>query len=246
MSSTVAPQASAAASVVSVRDLRKVYGPVVAVDDVSLDVRRGEFLTLLGPSGSGKTTVLGIIAGLIAPTRGTLRLSGEDVTDLPSNLRNIGVVFQSYALFPHMTVAENIAFPLKMHKVPGAEIPARVAQMLQTVQLGDLGDRRPAQLSGGQQQRVALARALVFKPTVLLMDEPLSALDRKLRQQMQLEIKQLQRALALTIVCVTHDQEEALAVSDRIAVMNRGRIEQIGAPEQLYERPSNHFVADFL
>jgi spermidine/putrescine ABC transporter ATP-binding subunit len=226
--------------------LCKVFADAVAVADLSLEVGAGEFLTLLGPSGSGKSTTLLMIAGFLVPTRGDVFIGGVPVTRKPPHERDIGVVFQSYALFPHLTVFENVAFALKMRKLPAAHIAERVARALELIRLEGLGGRYPHQLSGGQQQRVALARALVFEPSLLLMDEPLGALDRKLRETMQLELKRLQRTLALTVIYVTHDQEEALTMSDRIAVMNRGRIEQVASPEELYERPRTPFVADFL
>jgi putative spermidine/putrescine transport system ATP-binding protein len=221
-------------------------GQVVAVDDVTLDIAAGEFFALLGPSGCGKTTTLRMIAGFELPDSGRVHVGGKDITDLPVHRREMGMVFQSYALFPHRTVAENVAFGLRMRDVPKAEIAERVEAALALVALTGLERRRPAQLSGGQQQRVALARALVVEPPVLLCDEPLGALDRKLRQQMQFELKELQKRLGVTLVFVTHDQEEALAMSDRIAVMNKGRIEQIGAPTEIYEKPRTRFVADFI
>ena len=227
-------------------DVTKRYAEVTAVDDLSFSVDEGEFLTLLGPSGSGKTTTLMLIAGFIAPDRGQVYLDDLDVTNLPEFKRNIGVVFQNYALFPHMTVARNIAFPLRMRHVARAEIDEKVTQVLTMVGLANYHTRYPRQLSGGQQQRVALARALVFDPPILLMDEPLGSLDRKLRDQMQVEFKRIQRELNVTVVYVTHDQEEALAMSDRIALMHDGRIVQIGTASDLYERPANHFVADFI
>ncbi|WIM11759.1 ABC transporter ATP-binding protein [Enhydrobacter sp.] len=221
-------------------------GKVVAVDGVTLDIRAGEFFSLLGPSGCGKTTSLRMIAGFEMPDTGRVHVGGQDITDVPVHRRDMGMVFQSYALFPHRTVAENVAFGLRMRDVPRPEIAKRVAAALAQVALTGLEDRRPGQLSGGQQQRVALARALVIEPRVLLCDEPLGALDRKLRQQMQFELKELQRRLGVTLVFVTHDQEEALAMSDRIAVMNKGRVEQVGAPTEIYERPRTRFVADFI
>jgi putative spermidine/putrescine transport system ATP-binding protein len=224
----------------------KTFGPVRAVDGVTLTIRAGEFLTLLGPSGSGKTTTLACIAGFAVPSEGDVLIDGRPITFDPPFRRNVGMVFQNYALFPHMTVAENLAFPLRMRKVSGAEIRDRVAWALALVQLEGLGGRRPRQLSGGQQQRVALARALVFEPPVLLMDEPLGALDKKLRAEMQLELKRLHARLGITVVYVTHDQEEALTLSDRIAVMNHGRIEQVGEPLDLYESPRTRFVAVFI
>lgn len=226
--------------------VRKVYGQTVAVDDISLVVPEGELLTLLGPSGSGKTTTLLMIAGLVDPSSGRIMLGGKDLTTVPHFKRNIGVVFQNYALFPHMTVFQNIAFPLQMRRLKDSEIRARVHQALELVQLSGLEHRYPRELSGGQQQRVALARAIVFEPRILLMDEPLGALDRKLRQQMQLQIRRIHKELGITIVYVTHDQEEALTMSDRIAIFNHGRLVQIGKPEELYEQPASEFVADFL
>ena len=227
-------------------NVAKHYGDVRAVDDVSIDVGREEFLTLLGASGSGKTTLLMTIAGFTMPDRGRIVLDGEDITWLPPSLRNIGVVFQSYALFPHMTVSENVAYPLRVRKVSRRESEARTERALELVQLGGFAERMPSQLSGGQQQRVALARAVVFEPRLLLMDEPLGALDKKLRDYMQLEIKQLQRQLRITVIYVTHDQSEALTMSDRIAIMNDGRFEQVGSPDSLYRAPANRFVADFI
>lgn len=227
-------------------ELTKVYGDVVAADRVTLDIAPGEFITLLGPSGSGKTTTLMMVAGFVIPTSGQILVNGEDIAFKPPHKRNIGMVFQNYALFPHMTVAENIAFPLKMRKWPRQEIERAVKEALQLVRLPGFEDRYPRQLSGGQQQRVALARALVFRPPVLLMDEPLGALDKKLREEMQLEIKHIQESLNITTIYVTHDQEEALTMSDRIAVMRDGRIEQVGTPRELYERPASEFVANFI
>lgn len=224
----------------------KAFGALTVVDRLDLDIARGEFVCLLGPSGSGKTTLLMMLAGFEAPTGGRVLVDGVDIVPLPPHRRNMGVVFQSYALFPHMNVAENVAFPLEMRGVSRADITAKVARALDMVQLGAFKDRRPSQLSGGQQQRVALARALVFEPSVVLMDEPLGALDKKLREQMQLDIRALHRDLGLTIVFVTHDQSEALTMADRIAVFNHGKIEQIGPPDAIYERPATHFVADFI
>jgi len=234
------------AAILELRDVRRSYDSVVAVDGVSVELAEGEFLSFLGPSGSGKTTTLQMIAGLVAPTSGEIFLKGQPLNPLPPYRRNIGVVFQNYALFPHMTVAKNIAFPLEMRHVPRDEIEQRVARALALVGLAQHGSRLPSQMSGGQQQRVALARAMVFEPPLLLMDEPLGALDKKLREQMQLEIKQLHRNLGMTIIYVTHDQEEALTMSDRIAVFNNGRIEQIGLPSEIYEHPNTRFVANFI
>jgi spermidine/putrescine ABC transporter ATP-binding subunit len=224
----------------------KRYGDTVALQDVSLDVADGEFLTLLGPSGSGKTTTLQIVAGFVTPDHGTVVLDGRDLTRVPPHRRNVGMVFQNYALFPHMTVAENVAFPLESRGVPRSETRRRVEEALETVRLGGLDRRLPRQLSGGQQQRVALARAIVFRPPLLLMDEPLGALDKKLRERLQLEIMEISRGLGVTVIYVTHDQEEALFMSHRIAVYHRGRIEQLGTPAQLYERPTSAFVAGFI
>lgn len=231
---------------ISVRGIRKTYGDVCALDNVDLDIRAGEFLTLLGPSGSGKTTLLMVLAGFIRPDAGSVRFGEEEVVLLPPHRRNIGMVFQNYALFPHMDAAANIAYPLKLRGVPKAETEERAARALATVQLEGFGKRRIHQLSGGQKQRVALARAIVFEPRILLMDEPLSALDKKLREQMQTELRQLHNALGITTVYVTHDQREALTMSDRIAVINRGGLEQVGKPRQIYGRPKNAFVADFI
>ena len=226
--------------------ISKSYGDVKAVDDVSLDIADGEFLVMLGPSGCGKTTTLRIVAGFIEPTAGSVQLGERDITALPPWSRNAGLVFQSYALFPHMTAAENIAFGLEMRKMPKAEMAQKIAEALRLVRLDHLAGRLPRQLSGGQQQRVALARALVFRPDVLLLDEPLSNLDAKLRQDVRVEIRELQRQLGLTTVMVTHDQEEALTMADRLVVMSEGRIRQIGSQQDLYERPAEKFVADFV
>jgi putative spermidine/putrescine transport system ATP-binding protein len=237
---------STAGHTLSLRGLSKRYGSFTAVDDVSLAVERGQFLTLLGPSGSGKTTILMCIAGFVAPTEGAVLLDGRDLTALPPEKRDFGMVFQGYALFPHMTVAENVAFPLRVRKMGAAERDAKVRAALDLVQLDRFADRRPSQLSGGQQQRVALARALVFDPALLLLDEPLSALDKKLRAELQDELKALHRRVGRTFVNVTHDQEEALSLSDRVAILNHGKLVQEGAPAALYERPRTRFVADFL
>jgi putative spermidine/putrescine transport system ATP-binding protein len=222
------------------------FGAVRAVDEVSLEVRDGEFFAMLGPSGSGKTTCLRLIAGFEEPDRGAIALHGRSVVGVPPYDRNVNTVFQDYALFPHMTVADNVAYGLMVRGVAKAERQRRAAAMLELVALGGLGDRRPAALSGGQRQRVALARALINQPEVLLLDEPLGALDLKLRQQMQTELKALQRKVGITFVYVTHDQEEALGMSDRLAVFNHGRIEQIGTPEAIYEHPATAFVAGFV
>jgi putative spermidine/putrescine transport system ATP-binding protein len=231
---------------VRLESLTKVYGPVVAVDGATVTIDPGSFFTLLGPSGSGKTTTLMMIAGFVHPTRGAILVDGRPVAELPPQKRNLGMVFQSYAVFPHLTVFENIAFPLQVRRVPTAEIRQRVGEALELVRLRGYDRRLPRQLSGGEQQRVALARALVFRPPVLLMDEPLGALDKKLRAHMQLELKHIQRHLHVTVIYVTHDQEEALTMSDRVAVMRHGRIEQVGTPAELYETPQSRFVADFL
>ncbi|WP_022703035.1 ABC transporter ATP-binding protein [Pseudorhodobacter ferrugineus] len=219
---------------------------VRALDDVSVQIRRGEFFTLLGPSGCGKTTLLRLIAGFETPTSGQILLGGEDITHLPPNKRPVNTVFQSYALFPHLSVAQNIAFGLEMQNRPRAEVAATVARMLALVQLEPMANRKTSQLSGGQQQRVALARALAPTPKVLLLDEPLSALDLKLRKEMQIELKRLQQETGITFVFVTHDQEEALTMSDRIAVMSAGHIQQVGSPRDIYTRPANRFVASFI
>jgi spermidine/putrescine ABC transporter ATP-binding subunit len=226
--------------------ISKFFGGVPAVDGIDLSVAQGEFLTLLGPSGCGKTTTLNMVAGFLAPDEGSIRLAGRPVDKLPSFRRDIGIVFQDYALFPHMSVAENVGFGLRMRRVGRAETDRRVTEALDLVHLAGFGGRRPMALSGGQRQRVALARALVIRPTVLLLDEPLSNLDLKLREEMRLEITTLQRRLGITMVMVTHDQGEALAVSDRIAVMNKGRIEQLGDAHGVYENPVSRFVADFI
>ena len=228
------------------RGLVKRYGIVEAVAGIDLDIRRGEFLTLLGPSGSGKTTLLMMIAGFQEATSGDILLDGTSITATPAEKRNIGMVFQGYALFPHMTVADNIGYALSVRGRPKGEISAKVAEMLDLVQLKGLENRLPAQLSGGQQQRVALARALVFSPPVLLLDEPLGALDRKLRIEVQGQLKDLHRRVGTTFIYVTHDQDEALSMSDRVVIMQAGRIEQVGTPEQLYTRPSTKFAASFL
>jgi putative spermidine/putrescine transport system ATP-binding protein len=231
---------------VSLRNVSKKFGEVVAVDNVNLDVYDKEFLTLLGPSGSGKTTVLRMIAGFELPTSGTIELDGQDVTNLAPFNRNVNTVFQDYALFPHMNVIENISYGLRVKKVEKNEALRLAKEALASVQLAGYEDRKPSQLSGGQRQRVALARALVNRPKVLLLDEPLGALDLKLRQQMQIELKEIQRQVGITFVFVTHDQEEALTMSDRIAVFNNGRIQQIDTPSVIYEHPKNEFVAGFV
>ena len=231
---------------VAMRAVTKRFGDFVAVDDLDLDINDGEFFALLGPSGCGKTTTLRMIAGLEIPSAGSLEIFGDEVGTLPPNRRPVNTVFQNYALFPHMSVADNVAFGLKMQKVPKADIARRVEEAIGLVRLGGMEQRRPAQLSGGQQQRVALARALVNRPKVLLLDEPLAALDLKLRQGMQMELKQLQREVGITFVFVTHDQEEALSMADRIGVMGDGRLLQVGTPEEIYDQPVDRFVADFI
>jgi len=237
---------SDAGHALSLAGVTKRYGAFVAVDSVSLGIERGEFLTLLGPSGSGKTTILMMVAGFVHPSEGTVRLDGRDITPLPPEKREFGMVFQGYALFPHMSVAENVGFPLRVRGLSRADRDAKVRAALDLVQLAPFADRLPKQLSGGQQQRVALARALVFDPNLLLLDEPLSALDKKLRAELQEELKALHRRVGRTFVNVTHDQEEALSMSDRIAILNHGKLVQAGAPGALYERPATRFVADFL
>ncbi|HEY2489460.1 MAG TPA: ABC transporter ATP-binding protein [Streptosporangiaceae bacterium] len=237
---------TAARPAIHVTDLVKRYGDVMAVDDIELTVRPGEFFTMLGPSGSGKTTLLRLIAGFERPDRGRIELGGRDVTGVPPYARDVNTVFQDYALFPHMTVAENIEYGLRVRRIGKPERRERAARALDMVRLAGLGKRKPAQLSGGQRQRVALARAIVNEPQVLLLDEPLGALDLKLRQEMQLELLRVQREVGITFVYVTHDQEEALTMSDRIAVLNHGQIEQIGQPIEVYERPRTPFVAGFI
>jgi putative spermidine/putrescine transport system ATP-binding protein len=239
VSSTPEPQ-------IALRGLRKTFGRVVAVDSVDLEIGDGEFFAMLGPSGSGKTTVLRMIAGFERPTSGSVILGGVDETSVPAFRRDVSTVFQDYALFPHMTVGQNVAYGLKVRGVGGADRARRVGEALEMVRLGDLGARKPGELSGGQRQRVALARALVTRPKVLLLDEPLGALDLKLREQMQLELKSIQRDVGITFLFVTHDQDEALTLCDRLAVFNAGRIEQVGAPGEVYEHPASRFVAGFV
>ena len=234
------------AAAISLRGLSKHFGDVRAVDDLDLDIADGEFFSMLGPSGSGKTTVLRLVAGFEEPTSGTILLGGEDVTTRPPFARDVNTVFQDYAIFPHMNVVTNVEYGLRVKRVPRAERRDRAQEALATVRLEGYGDRRPHQLSGGQRQRVALARALVNRPRVLLLDEPLGALDLKLRREMQIELKQIQRDVGITFVFVTHDQEEALTMSDRIAVFNDGRIEQLATPVDLYEHPASAFVAGFV
>jgi putative spermidine/putrescine transport system ATP-binding protein len=237
---------SAIGKSLELKSITKRYGPYLAVDDVSFALEQGEFLTLLGPSGSGKTSTLMMVAGFETPSSGTINVDGRDVVALTPRHRNFGVVFQSYALFPHMTALENVEFPLRMRKVPAEQRRRTALEMLERVGLNSMTERRPRELSGGQQQRVALARALVFRPDALLLDEPLGALDKNLRERMQYEIKELQRTLGISILFVTHDQEEAMSMSDRIAVMDHGRIVQIGSPKEVYQRPRTAFVAGFL
>ncbi len=231
---------------IAIRNVSKTYGGFVALGGVSIDVASGEFLTLLGPSGSGKTTLLMVLAGFIRPDSGKIVFGETDVTLTPPHKRDLGMVFQNYALFPHMTVAGNLAYPLKLRGVSRAEIEERVRRALDVVKLGGLGDRQVDQLSGGQRQRVALARAIIFEPRILLMDEPLSALDKKLREQMQIEVRHLQQQFGMTTVYVTHDQREALTMSDRVAVIDRGKFRQIGKPRDIYERPESRFIAEFI
>jgi spermidine/putrescine transport system ATP-binding protein len=231
---------------VELLNVSRSFGKVAAVSNINLSIRTGEFFSLLGPSGCGKTTLLRLIAGIDLPDSGNVRINGQEATETPAHQRPVNTVFQSYALFPHLTVRNNVAFGLQMKKVPRPEVEARVGRIMETVQIVDLADRMPHQLSGGQKQRVALARAIVNEPKVLLLDEPLGALDLQLRKQLQIELHTLQRRLGITFVYVTHDQEEALAMSDRIAVMNAGSIEQLGAVEEIYERPRTRFVARFL
>ncbi|WP_205042196.1 ABC transporter ATP-binding protein [Rhodoligotrophos defluvii] len=233
-------------AIISIRNLTKAFPGVIAVDNVSLDIRPNEFFALLGPSGCGKTTLLRMIAGFEVPTSGEILLDGQDVAHTPPNERPVNMVFQSYAVFPHMTVAENVAYGLKVSGVPRAEIGPRVEEALATAQLSGLAHRKPDQLSGGQRQRVALARALIKRPKVLLLDEPLSALDAKLREQMRLELTRLQHSVGITFIIVTHDQDEALSMANRIAVMNAGRVAQVATPLELYENPASRFVADFI
>jgi len=242
----IEPEQGSDSADITLAGVRKTYGDVVAVDHVDLEIRRGEFFTMLGPSGSGKTTCLRMIAGFERPDHGRVRLAGEDVTDVPPNERDVNTVFQDYALFPHMSVGRNVEYGLRVKKVPGAERKQRVDEALEMVRLGGYGDRRPNQLSGGQRQRVALARALVNRPRALLLDEPLGALDLKLRQQLQVELKRIQQEVGITFIYVTHDQDEALTMSDRIAVMDGGRILQIGPPNDVYDDPRSQFVAGFV
>ena len=231
---------------ISIQGVTKTYGDFFALNNVSLDIEAGEFLTLLGPSGSGKTTLLMVLAGFIRPNHGQVFFGSEDIVLKPPHLRGVGMVFQNYALFPHMSVEQNVAYPLKLRRKTKDEISQGVQEALDTVKLAGLGNRKIGQLSGGQRQRVALARAIVFKPKVLLMDEPLSALDKKLREEMQIELRRLHDNLAITTVYVTHDQKEALTMSDRIAVINHGILNQLGLPQEIYSNPTNAFIADFI
>ncbi|MGA0564356.1 ABC transporter ATP-binding protein [Ancylobacter sp. VNQ12] len=233
-------------AMIELQGVAKSYGDVHALQRTDLSVAKGEFVTLLGPSGSGKSTLLNLIAGMTKPSSGRIVIDGRDATTLPTNQRGLGMVFQNYALMPHMTVFENIAFPLQVRRLPKAEIRLKVQQALDLIQLGHVADRRPRELSGGQQQRISLARCIVYNPALILMDEPLGALDKKLREQMQLEIKRLHAELGITMLYVTHDQDEALTMSDRIVLMNGGRIEQQGAPDALYFKPETVFSAEFI
>ncbi|WP_436644009.1 ABC transporter ATP-binding protein [Microbaculum sp. FT89] len=246
MADSIASDSADRTRFLALENIGKRYGQVTALADVSFEIGRGEFVTLLGPSGSGKTTTLMTIAGFVEPSSGRIRRDGADISALPPEKRNFGMVFQGYALFPHMTVRGNIAYPLKIRRWPKARREMAIERVLAQVGLTDFADRKPSQLSGGQQQRVALARALVFDPDVLLLDEPLAALDKNLRKQLQSELKKLHRDVGKTFIFVTHDQEEALALSDRIAIFNNGRLEQVDAPETIYNRPTNQFVATFL
>ena len=231
---------------VRIAGLQKSYGSVVALQELDLTVPMGEFLTLLGPSGSGKTTLLNLIAGMTSASKGRIMINGRDVTDVAPEKRGLGMVFQNYALMPHMTVFENIAFPLQIRKIPKAEIRQRVNEVLEVVRLPHVANRKPKELSGGQQQRISIARCLVYKPDLILMDEPMAALDKKLREQMQLEIRRIHTEFGITMLYVTHDQEEALNMSDRIILMNGGAVEQLGTPNELYFEPKTQFAAEFL
>jgi len=246
MSDHPARRAAAQAGRLDIEGVSKTFGDVVALADISLGVAAGEFVTILGPSGSGKTTLLKVIAGFETADLGRIRVDGSDVTDLDPARRNIGMVFQNYALFPHLSVARNVGYPLAMRGMTKGEIAERVGEALEMVELAGMAERLPKQLSGGQQQRVALARATIFRPRLLLLDEPFGALDRKLREQMQLEVRRLQRRLGLTTLFITHDQEEALIMSDRVAVMEKGCLQQVGPPLEIYEAPANPFIADFI
>ncbi|HXG28443.1 MAG TPA: ABC transporter ATP-binding protein, partial [Nevskiales bacterium] len=231
---------------VSIRSASKRYDTLVALDSITLDIEAGEFVSLLGPSGSGKTTLLGILGGFVLPSSGSVWIGDRDITYVPPHKRDIGIVFQNYALFPHMTVGENVAFPLRARRLPKATWPKKVREALAMVELAGYEERRISQLSGGQRQRVALARAIVFEPRLILMDEPLSALDKQLRENMQIELRHLHKKLEATIVYVTHDQREALTMSDRVAILRNGRLIQIGTPDQLHDHPVDSFVASFI
>lgn len=233
-------------SFLDLQGLTKLYDGHAAVADLSISIRKGEFVALLGPSGCGKTTTLQMVAGFVNPTNGNIVLDGRDITGVPANKRGLGIMFQSYALFPHMSVAANVAFGLEMRGLPRKEIDVKVKEALELIQLGKLGARYPKELSGGQRQRVALARAIVVQPQLLLLDEPLGALDAKLREDMQVELRSLQHKIGVTTIMVTHDQEEAMTLADRVVVMNHGKIEQMGSPTELYERPTTRFVSSFL
>lgn len=242
----IRPMTKRTGAIVEFKEVTKKYGPLTVLKPTSLTIEPGEFFAIIGPSGSGKSTLLGITAGFVPPTGGEVHVDGADLSSVPPYHRNLGMVFQNYALFPHMTVAENIGFPLRMRRISKADIKAKVERVLDMVRLDGLGGRRPAELSGGQQQRVALARAAVYDPLLLLMDEPLGALDKNLREEMQEEIKSFQHQLGCTVIYVTHDQHEAAFMADRIAIMRNGRLEQIGSPRELYEKPDSVFVASFL
>ena len=233
-------------SMIEIERLTKSYGDFLAVAEFNLTVAKGEFVSLLGPSGSGKTTLLNLIAGMTRPSSGTIRIDGVDVTNLPPSKRDLGMVFQNYALMPHMSVFENIAFPLRVRRVPKAEIKRRVAEALDLIRMPHVAARMPRELSGGQQQRISLARCMVYRPALILMDEPLGALDKKLREEMQIEISRLHRESGITMLCVTHDQEEALSMSDRIVLMREGRCVQVGTADELYFNPASSYVADFI
>ena len=246
MNTVSAPASSAEPAMVELEGVTKSYGPVAALHRIDLSIRKGEFVTLLGPSGSGKSTLLNLIAGMTTPSSGRIVIDGRDATTLPTNQRGLGMVFQNYALMPHMTVFENIAFPLQVRRLPKDEIRRKVEAVLDVIKLGHVAGRKPRELSGGQQQRISLARCMVYNPALILMDEPLGALDKQLREQMQLEIKRLHAEFGITMLYVTHDQDEALTMSDRIVLMNGGRIEQQGQPDELYFKPTSVFAADFI
>ncbi len=243
---TTTGSGNASEVMVELRDVSKHFGSVIAVQETSVNIPKGEFLTLLGPSGSGKTTLLNVIAGMLSPTTGEVFIEGRNVTSVPAHKRGLGMVFQNYALMPHMTVYENIAFPLQIRKIGKKDIEQRVSDVLELVRLPDLANRKPRELSGGQQQRVSIARCIVYNPSLILMDEPLGALDKKLREQMQLEIKRIHVESGITVMYVTHDQEEALNMSDRVMLLNEGIVEQLGTPNELYTNPVSEFAADFI